>query len=133
VRHCLHIRLSVGLALLLISIALVGCRGETVPPRPLPSRAVDTPPPAQKSLTVPGIPGLYLAWGSPVNAVPPTREPDDPLAPGNELVGIDCFAYLGSGGDVGITGVWDRRAAINWGPYDYCIKEAAQLRCPTAR
>ncbi len=68
-----------------------------------------------KPLVVPGVPGMYVAWGSPAIAVPPTREPGDPPA-GNEILGVDCISYLGSGGDVGATGVWDSRQSINWAP-----------------
>jgi YVTN family beta-propeller protein len=104
---------------------LAGCTPAPVIPQPV---FTPTPePPARPAGRLPDtIAGAYLAWGVAQNAVPPTRAPSDPLAPGNQILGIDCLTYLGSGGDVGITGVWENQNAINWGAYDACINAAAQ-------
>ena len=124
--HRLQTRLAAGLVLLLLCVTLVGCTDITIPPRPSPIPPDRTPSPDQKPLAGPGIPGLYLAWGSAANGVPPTREPGDPAGPGNEVFGLDCLTYLGSGGDVGVNGVWERQQTINWSSVDYCISEAAK-------
>ncbi|MGE5603937.1 MAG: hypothetical protein ACM30E_12880, partial [Nitrososphaerales archaeon] len=117
-------RLPIVLVLVLAAIAATNCQAPRGPlPFPSPT-LMPSPLPIGKPLVVPAIPGLYLASGSASNAIPPTREPGDPLAPGNEILGIDCGAYLGSGGDAGATGVWDERNAINWSPYDACLKQA---------
>ncbi len=126
-------RLPIALVLVLTVILLTSCRGLNNPPPPPTLPPVQSPePPAGKPLIVPGVPGLYVAWSTAGNAIPPTREPGDPLAPGNEMVGVDCISYLGSGGDVGATGVWDARSAINWSPYDYCLKQAAAAKVKLA-
>ncbi len=119
-------RFQLGAAVLGMFVwLLASCTPAPVIPEPV---FTPTPePPARPAGVRPDtIAGAYLAWGVAQNAVPPTRAPDDPLAPGNQILGIDCLTYLGSGGDVGISGVWDNQNAINWGAYDTCINAAAQ-------
>jgi hypothetical protein len=70
------------------------------------------------------VPGEYVAWGVPTVAVPPTRRPDDPLYPGNHILGLDCLTYLGSGGGVS-NAVWDDYDQINWQPCYDCLDGAA--------
>ncbi len=104
---------------------LAGCTPAPVIPEPV-FTPTPEPPARPASMRPDTIAGAYLAWGVAQNAVPPTRVPSDPLAPGNQILGIDCLTYLGSGGDVGISGVWENQNAINWGAYDACINAAAQ-------
>ncbi len=104
---------------------LAGCT--PVPAAPSPTSAPMSEPLARPaSQRRDDLAGAYVAWSVAQNAVPPTRAASDPLAPGNEILGIDCLTYLGSGGDVGVSGVWDNRNAINWGAYDACINAAGQ-------
>lgn len=119
-----HPTLAIVLFALLVAAALFACR--------TPSRLLPTPPPespVRKPATPagPGIvfPGAYVAWAAATNAVPPTRAADDPAGAGNQMLGFDCLTYLGSGGDVGISGTWDSRSRINWDPYDRCLAAAA--------
>ncbi len=65
------------------------------------------------------IPGVYIAWAGLADAIPPTRPPSDPLAPGNQIVGMDCLTYL--------DGVWSDPDQINWQPVDDCLGVAAKL------
>jgi YVTN family beta-propeller protein len=44
------------------------------------------------------------------------------------VLGFDCLAYLGSGGDVGAKGVWERQRSIDWSAYDACLQQAGQRR-----
>lgn len=104
---------------------LAGCAPAPVIPQPA-FTSTSEPVVQPAGLRPETIAGAYLAWGVAQNAVPPTRAPSDPLAPGNQILGIDCLTYLGSGGDVGISGVWENQNAINWGAYDACINAAAQ-------
>lgn len=130
-------RWPVVLVFVFIALGFGGCRALFVPLPPPPPPTETAPTPSEDRFPddfVPrGIPGLYLAWGSPQNAIPPTRQPGDPAGVGNQLMGLDCISYLGSGGDVGAQAVWDNRAAINWSAYDDCIAQAAQrtVRLPT--
>jgi YVTN family beta-propeller protein len=123
VRKC-PLGLPLWIALALLVVALAGCIPIHVPPQP--PATPPALPPDEKPLVVPGIPGLYLAWSTASLAVPPTRTPGDPLAPGNHILGVDCLSYLGSGGDMGIAGVWDRRSSFDWRPIDNCLQLAAR-------
>jgi hypothetical protein len=69
--------------------------------------------------------GVYLAWASAESARPPTRASDDPLAPGNQMVGVDCLSYLSIGAGAGIA-MWDDPDRINWQPIDDCINAAGK-------
>ena len=51
------------------------------------------------------------------------------MAPGNQILGVDCISYLGSGGDIGIIdGVWENPTAIDWRAIDRCLQGAAQTK-----
>ena len=119
--HRLSPLLVLGLVLL-GAFGLAACQPDFVPPPP---RVTTTPPPEGKPLLVEGAPGLYVAWGQPGDAVPPTRVPGDPAGTGTQVLGFDCLTYLGSGGDVGAKGLWDNRQSINWAPFDNCLQQAA--------
>jgi YVTN family beta-propeller protein len=114
----------------LVSVTLLGCiapaeKQSTVPGPVAPLTEVST---SQHIMPLPPgtIPGAYLAWAQPIDAVPPTREPADPLAPGNEIVGIDCLAYLSQ--------IWPVESTFNWAPYDQCIAAASyKVKLPTGQ
>ena len=80
------------------------------------------------------IPGVYIAWASSQVSKPPTRSPSDPLAPGNQMVGVDCLTYLGRGSGA-TTATWDAPDSINWKPYDDCIATASKntVKLPDGR
>ena len=146
-RHKLWVILSLTLLIAgLVFLSLV------VRPRPHPPTLTATPPsstaaPPPPTLTrLPeqfsrarsveeAVSGAYVAWSVPDKAIPPTREPLDPLAPGNQVLGLDCLTYLGSGSDQGIVGTWDNPNAINWGPYDNCLDALARrtVKLPDGR
>jgi len=126
--------LLIMLLALLISASIILCQvlGGLFRPSPPPTPPGAIPPTARGT----AIPGAYVAWGMASNAIPPTRAPSDPLAPGNEILGVDCLTYLGTGGDVGLTSVtWENAGAINWAPYDQCIDAAAKrtVKLPDGR
>jgi hypothetical protein len=115
--------LVIVLFALLMAGLLLLCLVSPVPLDPRPTRMpVKFIVPPYAGTTVPG---AYVAWAGPNGAIPPTREPADPLAPGNQVLGFDCLSYLGSGSDEGIAAVWDNPNAINWRPYDTCLESAA--------
>ncbi len=97
------------LIILILALVIAGagllCQILFAPFGPKPPKT-PTPTLPPQALPLPGtgttVPGAYVAWTSPDKAVPPTRLPSDPLAPGNQILGFDCGTYLGSGGDVGI-------------------------------
>jgi len=41
------------------------------------------------------------------------------------MLGFDCLTYLASG-DTGVTGTWEKSGSINWGPFDRCLRMAAE-------
>ncbi|MBM4460683.1 MAG: DNRLRE domain-containing protein, partial [Chloroflexi bacterium] len=118
--------LAVLIAVLLVALlVLLVCllRSPTPfwrPPKPPPTPPKWYPPPGDY------VPAELVAWDVPAFAVPPTREPADPLAPGNEILGIDCLTTLDE--------TWPTAGAINWGPYDNCIERAGhQVKLPDGR
>jgi hypothetical protein len=98
-------------------------RSPLLPPTELPQRQPGRAIVAGRSTVVAG---AYMSWATNAQAIPPTRLPDDPLGPGNQILGVDCLTYLGSGGDVGAGTVWDNEKAINWGWFDLCLRNSAQ-------
>ncbi len=102
-----------GSLMLLAAVVLSGCNQTKRGPLP---PVLPTARPVKSVQGSMGIPGEYVAWASAAAAVPPTREPADPLAPGNEALGVNCLVLLSE--------VWPSETTINWSRYDYCISSA---------
>lgn len=73
-----------------------------------------------------GIPGAYVAWALPSEAMPIPRASPDPLAPGNQVLGVDCLTYLGSDPRRPVANsTLGENGTINWQPFDSCLEQAA--------